>query len=43
MHHLIADYLDPYIRKEKSKSLDKISFRSVIKISMTYPQNPHIR
>ncbi|EDW13325.2 uncharacterized protein Dmoj_GI18149 [Drosophila mojavensis] len=37
------NYLDPYIRKEKSKSLDKISFRSVIKISMTYPQNPHIR
>ncbi|XP_059220787.1 guanylate cyclase 32E [Stomoxys calcitrans] len=36
-------YLDPYIKKEKSKSLDKNSFRSVIKISMTYPQNPDIR
>ncbi|XP_046802914.1 guanylate cyclase 32E [Lucilia cuprina] len=37
------NYLDPYIRKEKSKSLDKNSFRSVIKISMSYPQNPNIR
>uniref|UniRef100_A0A1B0FQA5 Guanylate cyclase n=1 Tax=Glossina morsitans morsitans TaxID=37546 RepID=A0A1B0FQA5_GLOMM len=37
------NYLDPYIRKEKRKSLDKNSFRSVIKISMTYPLNPHIR
>ncbi|ALC39302.1 Gyc32E [Drosophila busckii] len=36
------NYLDPYIRKDKSKSLDKISLRSVIRISMTYPQNPHI-
>ncbi|XP_073822176.1 guanylyl cyclase at 32E [Musca autumnalis] len=37
------NYLDPYIKKEKSKSLDKNSFRSVIKISMSYPQNPDIR
>ncbi|XP_037958924.1 guanylate cyclase 32E [Teleopsis dalmanni] len=36
-------YLDPYIRKDKSKSLDKHSFRSVIKISMSYPQYPNIR
>ncbi|XP_055858985.1 guanylate cyclase 32E [Episyrphus balteatus] len=37
------NYLDPYIKRDKNKSLDKNSFRSVIKISMSYPQNPNLR